>query len=304
MAGADDGVTVKLEPAVAWRPPTVTTTGPVVALLGTSTVIEVALHVVLVGSTAIPLKVTVLEPCVAPKFVPLIVTEVPTAPEVTDRPVMVGGSVNVTPLLARPATVTTTGPVVAPVGTGTTIEVAPQLVGVAATPLNVTVLVPCVAPKFVPLIVTEVPTAPEAGDSPLILGATVTVKVTPLLARPAAVTTTGPVVAAEGTVTPMLVAVQLLIFVAAAPLKVTVPCVEPKLLPAMVTDVPTGPEVGESELIDGAGALTVKVTPLLATPPAVTTTGPVVAAEGTVAPILFAVQLPMVAAAPLKVTVP
>jgi hypothetical protein len=257
----------------------------------------------LVGSTAIPLKVTVLEPCVAPKFVPLIVTEVPTAPEVTDRPVMVGGSVNVTPLLARPATVTTTGPVVAPVGTGTTIEVAPQLVGVAATPLNVTVLVPCVAPKFVPLIVTEVPTGPDVGDSPLMLGATVTVKVTPLLARPAAVTTTGPVVALEGTVAEMLVGVQLPICVAAAPLKVTVPCVEPKLLPAMVTDVPTGPEVGESELMLGATA-TVNVTPLLATPPAVTTTGPVVAPEGTVTPMLFAAQLPMVAATPLKVTVP
>jgi hypothetical protein len=38
-----------------------------------------------------------------------------------------------------------------------------QLVGVAAVPLKVIVLVPCVAPKFVPVTVTEVPTAPELG---------------------------------------------------------------------------------------------------------------------------------------------
>ena len=48
----------------------------------------------------------------------------------------------VTPLLAVPPTVTTTFPVVAPVGTGTAMLVALQLVGVAEVPLNVTVLVP------------------------------------------------------------------------------------------------------------------------------------------------------------------
>jgi hypothetical protein len=36
-----------------------------------------------------------------------------------------------------------------------------QLVGVPAVPLNVTVLVPCVAPKFVPVIVTDVATGPD-----------------------------------------------------------------------------------------------------------------------------------------------
>jgi hypothetical protein len=73
-------------------------------------------------------------------------------------------------LLATPATVTTTFPVVAPLGTGATILVALQLVGVAAVPLNVTVLVPCVAPKFVPAIVTAVPTHPELGDRLAMLG--------------------------------------------------------------------------------------------------------------------------------------
>ena len=70
-------------------------------------------------------------------------------------------TVKFTPLLATPPTVTTTFPVVAPVGNGTTMLVGPQLVGVPAVPLNVTVLVPCVAPKFVPVIVTDVPTGPD-----------------------------------------------------------------------------------------------------------------------------------------------
>ena len=73
-----------------------------------------------------------------------------------------GATVNSTPLLAVPNTVTTTFPVVAPAGTVTTMLVALQLVTVvAAIPLNVTVLVPCVAPKFVPVMVIDTPTAPE-----------------------------------------------------------------------------------------------------------------------------------------------
>jgi hypothetical protein len=79
-------------------------------------------------------------------------------------------TVKPTPLLATPPTVTTTFPVVAPLGTGATILVALQLVGVAAVPLNVTVLVPCVAPKFVPAIVTAVPTGPDVGDRPEMVG--------------------------------------------------------------------------------------------------------------------------------------
>src|SRR5690349_14325219 len=47
-----------------------------------------------------------------------------------------------TPLLATPETVTTTFPVVAPVGTGTEMLVALQLVGVAVVPLKLTVLEP------------------------------------------------------------------------------------------------------------------------------------------------------------------
>jgi hypothetical protein len=78
-------------------------------------------------------------------------------------------------LLARPPTVTTTFPVVAPLGTGTTMLVADQVVGVAVVPLNVTVLAPLVAPKFAPVIVIDVPTGPFVGATLVRLGATVTV---------------------------------------------------------------------------------------------------------------------------------
>jgi hypothetical protein len=75
----------------------------------------------------------------------------------------VAATMNATPLLGTLDTVTTTFPVVAPVGTGTTIVVAFQLVGVPAVPLNLTELVPCVDPKFAPVTVTEVPTTPDVG---------------------------------------------------------------------------------------------------------------------------------------------
>jgi len=98
--------------------------------------------------------------------VPVITTEAPMSPDVGARFVMLGGgtvTVKVTPLLATPPTLTTTLPEVAPTGTGTAMLVALQLVGVAAVPLNVTVLGPCDAPKFAPVIVTELPTGPEVG---------------------------------------------------------------------------------------------------------------------------------------------
>ena len=91
---------------------------PVVAPVGTATLIDVALQVPIVVAV-VPLKVTVLVPLVAPKLVPAIVTAAPTAAEVGDRLVMLGAAttVKLTPLLALPPTVTTTFPVVAPVGT-------------------------------------------------------------------------------------------------------------------------------------------------------------------------------------------
>jgi hypothetical protein len=136
---------------------------------------------------------------------------------------MLGGTTTVkfTALLAIPPTVTTTLPVVAPVGTGTAMLVAVQLVGVATIPLNATVLVPCEGPKFAPAMVTDVPTVPEFGVKLVMLGGMRTVKLTPLLAAPPTATTTLPVVAPGGTGTAMLVALQLA-GVAAVPLNYTV----------------------------------------------------------------------------------
>jgi hypothetical protein len=119
-------------------------------------------------------------------------------------------TVNAWPLLATPPTVTTTLPVVAPAGTGTTMPVAAQVVGVAVVPLNVTVLVPFVDPKFDPVIVTAVLTAPLAGDRLVMLGAAalVIVNAIALLALPPTVTTTFPVVAPAGAGTAMFAADQ------------------------------------------------------------------------------------------------
>jgi len=64
-----------------------------------------------------------------------------------------------------------TFPVVAPLGNEDTILVAFQPVAVAAVPLNLTVLVPWVDPKFVPVIVTGVPTGPEVTERLVMLGA-------------------------------------------------------------------------------------------------------------------------------------
>jgi hypothetical protein len=144
--------------------------------------------------------------------VPVMVTDAPTAPVVGDKLVMLGAAttVNDDPLLSTPLACTTTLPVVAPVGTGNMIDVALQLLGVPAVPLNFTVLVPWVEPKFVPVIVTDAPTAPLVGDKLVMLGAATTVNDDPLLSTPLACTTTFPVVAPVGTGTTIDVALQLL----------------------------------------------------------------------------------------------
>src|SRR5258708_33197892 len=82
-------------------------------------------------------------------------------------------TVNAAPLLFNPPAVTTTLPVVAPVGTVATIDVAVQLVVVVAVVvLNFTV--PWVVPKLHPVIVTDAPTPPVLGDGLVMFGRTVT----------------------------------------------------------------------------------------------------------------------------------
>lgn len=121
---------------------TVTRILPLVAPLGTGTVMLVLLQ--FTGMAAVPLKVTVLAPWVEPKFAPVRVTIVPMTPSPGENVVITGAplTVNVTPLLDWPAVVTTTDPVVVPAGTGATIWVSLQLVGVAVFEPKATVPVP------------------------------------------------------------------------------------------------------------------------------------------------------------------
>jgi len=246
------GVTVKGRPLLG-DPPTLTTTFPVVAPDGTDVSMLVSLQEVAVAG--VPLKVIVLDPCVAPKLEPVIVMLAPIGPCVRLRVEMLGPglvTVNATPLLNTPPTVTTTLPVIAPLGTVAVMLVALHIVGVAETPLNVTVLDPWLVPKFAPAIVTEVPMAPEFGVTLEMLGGMKTIKFTALLAKLPTVTITLPVEAPAGTGTMMVVAAQFM-GVAMVPLKVTVllPWVEPKFRPEIVTVVPTAPEAGLSPVILG-----------------------------------------------------
>ncbi len=232
---------------------TVTTKGPDDAPAGTTATMFVLLQ--LVTAAPVALSATVLAPCVAPKFVPVIVTRLPTIPDNGERLAILGpgGTVNATGLLAPPPTVTITLPVVAPVGTGTVIVVEVQLVGVAVVPAKVTVLVPCVEPKLVPVIVTSVPGPPEVGFRFAMLGVDSTVKLTPLLTTPPTMTTTSPFVAAAGTGTTMLASFQLA-GLAVTPLNVTVlpPCVGWKPAPWIVTAAPIGAAAGDKNSIVGA----------------------------------------------------
>ena len=236
------------------KPPTVTTTAavPAVMLFGTKTTILAALQ--LIGVATVPPIITVLAPCVVPNPLPVIVTEIPPGPDAGLRPEMLGITAKSAPLLATPPTVTTTLPVAAPFGTPTVITPVDHEVGVAGVPLNVIVLVPCRLLNPSPTMVTDVPAAPEDGLKLEMLGSTV--NRTPLLAAPPTVTITLPAVAPLGTGTKIEAALQLM-GVAKVPLKATVlvPRVAPKLPPAIVTLAPTWPVVGLRLVMVGAGVI-------------------------------------------------
>jgi hypothetical protein len=185
-----------------------------------------------------------------------MVTGAPTAPEETERLDMLGAGTTVKfdPALGTPpAALTTTLPVVAPGGTVAVMLEVPQVPIVAVLPLNFTLPLPCDGPKFAPLIVIKAPTAPELGDKPLMLGAGVTVKVTPELACPPTVTTTGPAVAPVGTGAVMLVPLQLVgVAVVTLNFKVLLTCDDRKFVPAITIDEPTAPILGvRLEIVGG-----------------------------------------------------
>jgi hypothetical protein len=98
-----------------------------------------------------------------------------------------------------PGVVTVIFPVVAPDGTVAVTEVAVLVVKVAVMPLNFTAVTPV---RFVPVIVTLVPTLPLVGVNDVIVGTPVTVKLAALFAIgcPSVVTCNRPLVAPVGTV--------------------------------------------------------------------------------------------------------
>jgi hypothetical protein len=109
-----------------------------------------------------------------------MVTLVPTGPLLGVKLVIVGGleTVKLLALLAVPAEVVTLiGPVIAPAGTVAVIAVAEFTVKPALVPLNRTAVAPV---KFVPLMVTLVPTGPLLGVKLVTVGGLETVTVTGL----------------------------------------------------------------------------------------------------------------------------
>jgi len=296
LAIAGGLTTVNELPLVAVPPGVVTLSGPVVAPAGTVAWMEVSELNVKVAPT--PLKATALAPV---NFVPLIVTVVPTGPLVGAKLAIAGGltTVNELPLVAvPPGVVTVSVPVVAPAGTVAWMEVSELTVKVAPTPLKATALAPV---NFVPLIVTLVPTGPLVGAKLAIAGGLSTVNELELVAvPPGVVTLTGPLVAPAGTAVWIALS-EVTEKVALTPLNAT--AVAPvKLEPLIVTEVPTGPLVGEKLAMAGT-VRTVNGLALVAVPDGVVTvSGPVVAPAGTVAWIAVAEVTVNVALTPLNAT--
>jgi len=204
-----------------------------------------------------PLNDTTLLPGVGSKLLPLIVTVEPGGPLLGAKLLITGGGrmVKLVLLLATcPPTFIVIGPVLAPLGTATLscVDVAPEKTD-ADSPLIVTLSFAAIVLKLVPLIWTASPAEPEVGLKLVIVGAG-TVKLDPLVpVSPPTVTESVPVVAPLGTVATSFVVVALVI-VAVTPLNFTVSlaAVALKLLPLIVTDVPTTPLVGLKLVIDGA----------------------------------------------------
>jgi hypothetical protein len=211
-------------------------------------------------------------------------TPVKPAPPITTCPpalstagvsdAMVNVTVKLVALTAEPSgVVTVILPVVAPFGTLALITVAVALtISVTVTSPNFTVG----DRKPEPLLVTVVPTGPEAGVKPVIFVNT-TNGSGEVAVPPGVVNVTTPVVAAAGTVVFTVVAFTN-VNGAATPLNFTdeTPL---KVVPVNVTGVPTKPLATEKpEIVDN----TLNAVALVASPPGVVTfTNPVVAVAGT-----------------------
>ena len=262
-------VTVNFVPLVSVPAGVVTEILPVVAPAGTVAVIFVAELTVNVAD--VPPNLTDVAPV---KFVPLIVTDVPTDPLFGENEVIVGAAppftVNFVPLVSVPeGVVTDIFPVVAPGGTVAVIFVSELTVNVVVVPLNFTAVAP---ENPAPLIVTEVPTGPLFGENEVIVGPAplVTVNCAVLVAKPSGVTTLiRPVVAPAGT-TAVIFTSEPTVNVAGVPANFTlVAPLNPD--PLIVTEVPTGPLVGENDEIAGTAAHEAGATAMVAATSVATT---------------------------------
>ena len=218
----------------------------------------------LVGVAAVPLNLTVLVPCVAPKFVPVIVTDVPTGPDVGANVVMLGAAPHRErrPVARHPAYrhhhVARRRSRSAPAlrcSSHSSSSASP------AVPLNFTVLVPCVAPKFVPVIVTDVPTGPDVGANVVMLGAAPHRERHSVARHPAYRHHHVSRRRSRSAPAPRCSSHPSSSASPAVPLNFTVlvPCVAPKFVPVIVTDVPTGPDVGDQFRDARCGTATVNV---------------------------------------------
>jgi hypothetical protein len=195
------------------------------------------------------------------------------------------------------------GPLVAPEGTAAVIEVLEVTVRVpAAFPLNLTVARP--SRKPVPVIVTDVPAVPLAGEKLVTVTSGDTLKLRVLLPLPASVVTEiGPLVAPGGTNAVIEVLLVTLRTTATVPLNLTfAPLAKP--VPVIVMPDPTGaPPAGEKLVTVGAGGI-VKLALLVAVPALVVTViGPLVAPDGTSATMSVLLPGNVPATVPLNFTV-
>ena len=243
------GSTMKLEDEVPVPMVFVTATGPVAASAGTVKKIRVSLEVLELAGT-LP-SVTPVAPV---KFVPVTVTVLPIPPAKGEKPLTVG----------TPALTTMNGEAVEadPLGPETLICPVSALGGtavliwVAETTVNGAVATKkpteAIAPRLVPLIVTEVPGGPIAGLKEVMVGGTAMVsEVLETVVPPGVTTVRGPVVAPRGTDARSMVSVPPSWTVPGTPLNDT--AVAPvKLAPEMVTVMNVEAEVGAKPVITGA----------------------------------------------------
>ena len=158
--------TVNVAALVPVPPGVVTEMVPVVAVVGTTAVMLVALTTLKLAA-AVPLNDTAVAPV---KFEPVRVTVAPGLPDVGVKLVMVGRTLNVLLLVAvPPAVVTEISPVVSEEETTAVMLLELTTLKLeTATPL---ILTPFTPVKYVPVIVTVDPTAPDAGAKLEMVGA-------------------------------------------------------------------------------------------------------------------------------------